>query len=366
MADEKKVETLPNGDTVETVVEEEYRKPNPQDNPRNISLGEIAKTVAKQHVADAAETMPTMDEDGNISPAPASPAAASEAEPPAAAEPTSPPVEAEPAAAAEPPAGEPAPEAIDPAKEYEVTVHGQKMKVPGKTIIDAGISTLQKGAEADFRLKVASQLLEEAERRAGTTPQGRDPAPALVSESTKTEAELSNMLQFGTPEQAAEAVRLLLAGGATPEKISGLAAQAARIAAKDEVEFQAAKQYLQREFNDVLSKEPLRNLFFSEETRLRQAGDRRPYAVLYKAIGESIRKDFNLTKPAAAPAASQPAPGTAAARQVAKAAAPAVPRTAAARLQEAPGGKVKTSSEIIAQMAASRGKDRLAPQPKGT
>ena len=140
----------------------------------------------------------------------------------------------------------------------------------------------------------------------------------------------------------------------------GLVQEASRAAAKDEIEFQRAKGFLSREYGDVLAKEPLRNLFFNEEDRLRQARDRRPYGELYKSIGETLRKDFNLPKPAAVASSTTPQPGTAAARQAAKAAAPAVPRTAAARLQEAASSKAKTPQEIIAGMQAARGKDRLS------
>ena len=51
--------------------EEEYAKPNPAINPRNISLGEIAKTVAAQHEKEAVEdnNVSSIDDDGNITPA---------------------------------------------------------------------------------------------------------------------------------------------------------------------------------------------------------------------------------------------------------------------------------------------------------
>ena len=52
--------------------DDEYRKPNPQDNPRNIALKEIASTVAKKHEVEFAETMPSIDDDGNVTPAPTS------------------------------------------------------------------------------------------------------------------------------------------------------------------------------------------------------------------------------------------------------------------------------------------------------
>lgn len=366
--EEKKLEQAP-----ETPVDDEYRKPNPQDNPRNITLGEIAKTVAQKHVVDAAETVDSINDEGEITAAP--PAAKPPPETPAA-EQSAPeaPIEAAPSSEPAPSELAPAaPDAIDPSKEYEVTVDGQKMKVPGKAIIDAGYRTFQKETAADFRLKMASELLKEAEGKVrAATPQGAAPESKPTEPQTKTDAELANALQFGTPEQAAEAMALLRGRGAvSPEEIQKFASQQARLAAQDEVQFQDAMKFVQDEYKDLLSNDYLKRLFFVEENRRRASkdrggeGDRRPYRDLYKSIGDDLRKAFNLTK--AAPVGQPTPPGTAAARQARKAEAPPVPRTAAARLQEAAAAeKVKTPSEIIAGMAALRGKTQLSPTRKGT
>jgi len=347
-----KTETLPNGDTVDTIEESDYRAPNPKDNPRNVSLNEIAKSVAKQHETEFAETAPSIDDEGNVTEAPTSTTEAREV----------PAADTSATAIAEPIAAKSAvePESLDPNKLYDVVVHGQKIQVEGKKIIEAGISTVQKGSEADYRLKVASHLLEEAERRmAATTQTGGAQQPAQAQQGAPSEAELSNMLQYGTPEQAAQAVKHLRGSGVSSEQINELAAAAARNATRDEVAFQAGKTFLENEYGDLFAKDSLKNLFISEETRLRKAGDRRPYSDLYKAIGDSIRKDFNLQKPATATTVSA-APGTAAARQAVKAASPSVPRTAAARLEGAQPEKPKSAQDIIAGMQAARGKDRLS------
>lgn len=360
MAEEAKVEAPPEDEVG-------LRKPNPQDNPRNDVLARIAKQAVAEHEAEIAENakLPTMDEEGNIfEPAPA--AALSSETPPEGEAP--PPVDQPPAALAspeeqQPPTEAPPPteEVIDPDKLYEVVVEGQKMQVPGRAIIDAGKRTFSKEAAADHRLKIASQLLEEAERRLAATPEGgvAKPADAAPAAGEKTEAELAHMLQFGTPEQSQEAVRVLLARGMSQEQIVGTTSVAARAAARDEFAFQRAKGYLQAEFGDVMAKEPLRRLFFAEEDRRRKEGDKRPYIDLYKDIGEGIRKDFAIPKPATSAAEGQPTPGTREARVAAKAAAPTVPRTAATRLQEGGAVKPRSTSEIIAGMAAARGKDQL-------
>src|SRR3990167_7646037 len=166
--------------------EDEYRKPNPQENPRNIALAEIAKAVDKKHMIEFAETADSIDDEGNIIPASPPEAAAPAEETPAieAGGVVTPPVVAAPPVEVVPAA----PAAIDPAAEYDVVVDGQKMKVKGAAIIDAGYRTFQKETAADFRLKMASELLKEAEVKArGPTPQGA--VPSEPPPAGKTDAE---------------------------------------------------------------------------------------------------------------------------------------------------------------------------------
>lgn len=361
---EKKVEKLADGTEVTTEVTEEpiERRPNPQDNPRNAVLSSIAKTAFAQHDAEAADNakIPVMDDAGQVH-EPAAAAPSDEPTPPESAEPaaSSP---SEPVAAPSEPAAAPAGEAIDPNAEYDVVVEGQTIKVKGSLIIDAGKRTFAKETAADFRLRTASQLLEEAERRLQASGQQPAAEQSKPEPSTKSEAELAEMLQFGTKEQSAEAVKILLSRGMPQDQIMQLSADAARSAARDEFEFQRAKSFVAREYRDIMDRPALRNLFSAEEERLRRGGDKRPYGELYKAIGDNIRKDFGLVKPAAA--ATAPVPGSKEARVERKAAAPSVPRTATARLQESQAAKPKSAGDIIAGMAAARGQHRLTPLRK--
>lgn len=345
--------------------EEEYVKPNPQDNPRNIALAEIAKAAAHTHAADAAETADTIDDEGNITPA-LPPEASLEAETtPAAAAP-----EVTPVPSVSAPADPAAPSAVDPAGEYEVVVDGQKMKVKGSAIISAGYRTFQKETAADFRLQMASELLREAEAKArGPAPAPQEPA----APADKTDAELSNAMQFGTPEQSAEAIRVLRSRGMNPEQMSRLVSDQARFAAQDELKFQDAMNFVNTEYADLLSNDYIKRLFFIEENRRRAPKERggeadpRPYKDLYKAIGEDLRLSLKLPKQAAGLSSTPTPPGTVVARQARKAEAPPVPRTAATRLNEAAAaGKAPTNSEIIARMAEQRGKTQLRPSSKGT
>lgn len=350
--------------------QDEYVKPNPQDNPRNISMKEIADKVAKQHVADAAETMPGIDDDGNVTPA-SEEKVEVEATP---AEEAAPPVEEEAAPTEEAPITEAAPEApsapagIDPAKEYEVEIDGQKMKVIGQKIIDAGFRTFQKETSADYRLKIATELLREAEQRAANLKTAPD-APAPDEPKQITDQELAEMIQFGSKEQAAEAIKILSGRGQAmdPQALQRFIVDSTRAATNDVILHREAVAYVEKEFKDLIDNPMLRRLFFLEENRRRAPterggeGDRRPYMELYKSIGEDMRKELKLSKPAA-PDSGTPSTTTAKARTELKKATPTVPRTATSRLESAPAAKAKTPSEIIAAMAESRGKTHLTPR----
>ena len=355
------------GDELETDKPEDYVAPDLAKNPRNIALEEIAKTVATQHAADAAETLPSIDEDGNITPPPAD-AGAVPAEP-------APPPEAAPAVEAaptpeQPPAVQPPAEPliIDSTKQYKVPIDGQEVEVPGQKLIDAGFRTFQKETAADYRLQIASKLLQEAEAKVRAATPTKDATPEPAPQTGPTDADLAKALQFGTPEQAADALKSLRErGSVSPEQVARFTDDVSRRAARDEFQFQEALSFVRSEYSDLLANDYLKRLFFSEEGRRRASkeqggeGDVRPYRDLYKDIGDDLRKAFKMSKPVAAPSPSPtPAAGTAAARAAAKAEVPPVPRTAASRLAATEAvAKVKTPSEIIADMAARRGSNRL-------
>ena len=347
--------------------EPEYIAPDPAKNPRNISMEEIAKSVAKQHEVEFAETMPSIDEEGRVSePPPAAEAAPAEQPPaegvaPAAGVGVSPPEPAAPLPLEQTP--------IDPAAKYKVKVEGKEVEVSGSDLIAAGVRTYQKETAADYRLKMASELLKEAEAKVRAAGPAVPVAPPAAQPSGPSDADLAKAIQFGTPEQAEAALKELRGRGAvSPEQIAGFISEQSRAAAKDEFLYQDALKFVESEYSDILSNDYLRRLFYVEENRRRASkeqggeGDARPYKDLYKSIGDDLRKAFNLTK-AAVPAPSAPSTppaGTAAARAATKASLPPVPKTAASRLAASEAAaQVKTPSEIIAGMAASRGQNRL-------
>lgn len=357
---------------LETPPDTEYEKPDPVANPRNIAMKEIAATVAKQHAEEIKETFPTIDEDGVVTPpASISDTTVADADP------------ADTAAAAEdnlsvapPPASKETaavPDgAILPDQEYEVTIEGVKQMVKGSALIDAGRRTFQKETAADYKLKMASELLTEAERRAKeSTPRGDTPPPADAPKDV-ADADLAKALQFGTPEESAAAVAQLRKRGtdASPEQIAHFVAQQTRLATRDEIAFNTAENFVKSEYTDLLANDYLKRLFYSEEARYRAPkergglADQRPYLEVYKDIGENLRKAFNMPKTDLPAVPGSPSTGaTAKDRQDKKAQTPPPPRSAASRLAAADSStKAKTPSEIIEGMAASRGKNRLVPQ----
>lgn len=352
---------------VDTGTEEEAPKPTPQLNPRNISMKEIAASVAEKHKQEFAETAPVVDDEGVETAAPPAteePAPAAEEEAPAEETPA-PATEAAPAEPA--PAAEPGKQAIDPAAEYEIKVDGVPMKVSGQKIIDAGFRTFQKETAADYRLQVATDLLRKAEEQARqltATPQGAAPAPETQQQQAgPTEAELANAIQYGTPEQAQAAIKMMLARSPSvdPAKLQ----EAARAEARNQIAFEDGLKFVQSEYADLLKNDYAKRLFITEENRMRAAGDQRPHKALYQEIGEGIRKAFNMPKPAAAQPQSATVVATAQARQERKAAAPSVPRTAAGRLAASEAApKAKTPSDIIAAMRTARGQGGPTQQMK--
>ena len=343
----------------------EYVKPDPALNPRNQVLAEIARGSAARHATEDGETFPSIDDDGNITPAPPADAPVEGAAPPAAAEAS---VEASTPAPA-------APEVPPATEEEELVVEGQTIRVPKDKILEAGRRTFQKEVAADHRLKLASELLQEAEARVKAVPTAPQ-APAAPAGPDPEFDELARAMQFGTPEQAAEALKQLAARATIdPTQVARLADERARAAVRDEVQFNEAMSFVQSEYGDLLSNSYVRRMFFGEENRRRAPkdrggeGDTRPYKDLYKAIGDDLRKNLNMPKPGtpAPGGATTPSAGSAADRQERKAAIPPVPRTAAARMNESSGApKPRTTAEIIAGMAASRGKNRLTEPRKGT
>lgn len=347
-----------------TSKDEAFPKADPKLNPRNQAFDDIAKAANERADADAKEPMPPRDGEAppsgeeqelSLEEAGAQANAAAEAE--------------EKAEASQ--SGDQAPQsganAVDPNAFYDVTVDGQKMKVKGQKIIDAGFRTFQKETAADYRLQLATKMLEDARHTVSALPGAQaQPSHWDASQSQQVQQQqqidplqLAELIQFGTKEQAAQAIALLQQRDpmtVTQEGLQQFMMQHIPQLVNAQITFRDAVNFAKSEYGDLLKDPYLRDLFVLKEDQLRKAGDRRAPHELYKEIGDSIRKHFN--RPKASPTTKVV---TMEERKEAKAKAPATPRLASARIEGGEGqNKPKTTAEIIAKMQEARGQNSLS------
>lgn len=320
---------------------------------RSRVLREIAERRNAQANAEAGESLPATDENGeemeSAPPAPEEDGPDLDAAP----------QESSPSAPSDAPA-QPAPAVAAPAPEETRTlvIDGRTVQVPISKLVETGTRALQKELAADVRLNQATQILEEAKRVAAQQP-AQPAAPAEPSLADKSDEELAELIQFGTREQATQAIKLLRRSSAPqvkPEEIVRAAQQAVAPA----IAFEEGKKYAKSEYGDLLADPDLGAIFLNRENALRASGDQRGYIELYKAIGDDLRVKFNRPKPGAAglPPAQQPSTTTRTMeeKRQAKAAAPAAPRLASQRLDgEGALPKPPTREQIFDRMRAARG-----------
>ena len=311
--------------------------PTPELNPRNQILKEIADRSNTDADQNASETTDIMDDDGNITSAvPVETPSEIIEEPAVENEETPPAVVAE------------TPSPFNPDQEYELVVNGRPMKVKGSQIIERGKMALQKETAADQKLELASRLLQEVQQRTA-----QQPAQAVVEQPSLSDEQLAEIIQYGTKEQAAQAIAELRKAGQSSESAQLAMAKQLPQVVSDQLAFHEAAKFVQNEYGDLLVDPYLKQLFFMKENELRGTGDRRPYVELYKQIGDDLRAHFN--KPKTTPAAQQTAPKTMEQKVAAKAAAPAAPKLASARMEGQGEKKAPTREEIIAKMQLARG-----------
>lgn len=312
---------------------QEYLAPTPELNPRLQILREIAERSNLQADSDAAESIPVMDEDGNPTEIES---AEIETQPEESAAPPETPPQTKPAETSAPVE---VADQFDPDKEYDLIVHGRPIKVKGSQIIEQGRVAIQKETAADQKLQKATQILEEA--RALAQAQKTPPPPQLTDE------ELAQIIQFGTPEQATAAIKLIRGNPQAEQQKFQEVAQSLPKVVSDQIAFHEAATFVQSEYKDLLADPYLKPIFFNRENELREAGDTRPYKELYKSIGDELRKHFNRPAPTTAKTMEE--------KREAKANAPAAPRLASARMESTPEKKPPTREEIILKMQQARG-----------
>lgn len=252
--------------------------------------------------------------------------------------------------------------AAAPEETRTLIVDGVQRQVPLSQIIERGTATLQKEVAADARLEQANRLLAEAQRVAAQAPPSKDVAQAPAVEAMNDD-QLAELIQFGTKEQAAQAIKILRSSAQPAVKVEDIV-RAAQQAVAPQIAFEKGKDYAIAEYGDLLQDPDLGAIFLNRENVARKSGDTRPFTELYKAIGDEMRTKFNRPKPGPAGAAT-PTPKSVAStvptrtmqeKQAAKAAAPSLPRLASARLDgDANTPRPPSRAEMFASMRRARG-----------
>ena len=258
-----------------------------------------------------------------------------------------------------PPASVPVPDpaAVAPvAKTHRVEVRGVVHEVPEDQIVQAGLHAMRHHGAAEMALREANELLKQA--KTVTTGPPADPKVASASDITDDARSLAEALQLGSKEDAARAVAAMLKGGHTDQSITDVVARTVETHVRDVLDHDTASKALEGQVPEMLIDRRVLAILGVEERAARAAGDSRPYSQLYPDIGKKVRDWLDGLK---GPASGTPSPGTGVPartielRTVAKAAVPAAtpPRGSPPSASTQP--KVKTGSDIVAEMRLRRG-----------
>ena len=238
-------------------------------------------------------------------------------------------------------------------------IDGQSVELTDQEIIER----VQKSSAADKRLEEATRMLEDA-RRATLHPKPSEPLPSASSSSKADvgvdEKELvqnvTKAVMYGDEEQVTKAFEALLSKGRGTAAIQnqGLAPEVQSYVLET-LAFERGKQLLdtpkeQGGYADIWTDPMLKAMFQKREAEYRDVQkDTRPYADLYKAIGDEIRtwRDALI---------AQHTPKTGLEDRDKLKASTGVVRGAGGKVPSAPlESKPKTHEEKLSQMRAARG-----------
>jgi hypothetical protein len=244
------------------------------------------------------------------------------------------------------PPEKPGQEAGEPEQTVKVVVDGQEREVPLSKVLDAGKRTFQKESAADRRLEEATRLLNEARQRA---PQ--PPVQPPVQDAEEEETDLSSVvkaIQYGTEEEAAEALKKVL--GAGQRKAAPTPDQVAEIAINRMRDEQILQQFLQPPdkggFKDLTDDPYLYGQCVARVNLKRANGDTRTGFDLYKEVGDEVRawRDGFVQK--AAPSKS---------KQERKRSMESLPSASAKAQPPTSNERPPSPKEILAEIAKARG-----------
>ena len=332
-------------------------KPDPTKNPRFLAM----ESLAKRHEAERQQEMADdnsrpfdiLHDDGSISPG----QAINETPAPVESAPLEPPVDASPVETAKEAI---APQVQEPEEERELIVDGKTIKVPLSKIIDAGVRTFQKETAADLRLASASRLEQQARERF-QQPQGAEFAQSKQqAQPQEDDAALAHAIQFGTEDQAKDAIaKLRNAGrGTSSNEVQGFVQQNVMQMVPELMKFQDANTWARNEYKEIFADPMLEQQFMLSENARRQNGDARPHRELYKELGDTMLTKFNLREATPETIAT---PQEGADRLVRKANSPRPVQAAGGQKPPAAPVKNPTVTDYVEKQRQLRG---LTPMPR--
>lgn len=237
-----------------------------------------------------------------------------------------------------PPASEPS-----DVKKFKIKVNGKELELTEEEVL-----------ERASKVESADEYLRIAKASAPTTQPS-----SLVAKAGPTEEELqrardeedralARALQVGTEEEAVAAIRKVRAASAGPSVSPDDVARTV----DQRLAFNTAIDQFSKDFPDIWKDPVLKDLAFRRDKALLAAGDSRPYLDRYTDIGKGLMEWVGNVAPKVTPADDGLD-----AKHALKAAAPQVPITASGKQKPAAAAddKEESSSEVIANMAKSRG-----------
>lgn len=197
---------------------------------------------------------------------------------------------------------------VEPPKEEKKEPEAVKRKfiVDGKDVElteEQIIERVQKSAAVDARLAEANKILEDAKRQAATRenpkpanpPSAQSSSQADVDDIQKDASDLAKVLIYGDEEKVSQAVAKILGNGRQQATQPQVDPRSIQTYVSETLAFERGKQLLetppdQGGFADVWNDPVMKARFQQRENELRDSGDSRPYADLYKSIGTEIRQ----------------------------------------------------------------------------
>lgn len=198
---------------------------------------------------------------------------------------------------------EPPKEEVPVVGKKKYIIDGQEVELTEEEITER----VQKSAAADKRLAEATRMLEDAKRQAATLKPSPSETPPPASPSSKADVgsddkdiiqNITKAVLYGDEEQVAKAFQPLLSRGRQEKDLTtqmkGMAPEIQSYVLET-LAFERGKQLLdtppeQGGYADIKNDPMLFGMFQRREAELRDVHkDVRPYADLYKAIGDEIR-----------------------------------------------------------------------------